>query len=124
MESGGSAAAERWNKLGASGANAVIAVRGMMSGADFTFQGDKYPYKEANLWDRDSFGDNINWSGWGDNERLGDTYYGSLLDLWDKLENQSSILDALNKAVLTPGCLLYTSPSPRDGLLSRMPSSA
>ena len=33
-------------------------------------------------------------------------------------------------ALLTPwienfgGCLLYTSPSPRDGLLSRMPSSA
>ena len=25
---------------------------------------------------------------------------------------------------LTGGCLLYTSPSPRDGLLSRMPSSA
>ena len=24
----------------------------------------------------------------------------------------------------TDGCLLYTSPSPRDGLLSRMPSSA
>ena len=24
----------------------------------------------------------------------------------------------------TIGCLLYTSPSPRDGLLSRMPSSA
>ena len=28
-------------------------------------------------------------------------------------------VDAANKA-----CLLYTSPSPRDGLLSRMPSSA
>ena len=28
--------------------------------------------------------------------------------------------DALKKRV----CLLYTSPSPRDGLLSRMPSSA
>ena len=28
-------------------------------------------------------------------------------------------------AFLVPkGCLLYTSPSPRDGLLSRMPSSA
>ena len=27
-------------------------------------------------------------------------------------------------AVLSQGCLLYTSPSPRDGLLSRMPSSA
>ena len=26
--------------------------------------------------------------------------------------------------ILNPGCLLYTSPSPRDGLLSRMPSSA
>ena len=25
---------------------------------------------------------------------------------------------------LSGGCLLYTSPSPRDGLLSRMPSSA
>ena len=31
-----------------------------------------------------------------------------------------------NKAVdrAAPCCLLYTSPSPRDGLLSRMPSSA
>ena len=29
------------------------------------------------------------------------------------------IIDAYNKC-----CLLYTSPSPRDGLLSRMPSSA
>ena len=29
------------------------------------------------------------------------------------------------RAVIGPnGCLLYTSPSPRDGLLSRMPSSA
>ena len=28
------------------------------------------------------------------------------------------------RAPLYPGCLLYTSPSPRDGLLSRMPSSA
>ena len=29
--------------------------------------------------------------------------------------------DAAGEAVI---CLLYTSPSPRDGLLSRMPSSA
>ena len=28
------------------------------------------------------------------------------------------------RIVLTKACLLYTSPSPRDGLLSRMPSSA
>ena len=36
-------------------------------------------------------------------------------------------LDALicmNPAALVTNCLLYTSPSPRDGLLSRMPSSA
>ena len=32
---------------------------------------------------------------------------------------------ALDREALTPHiCLLYTSPSPRDGLLSRMPSSA
>ena len=29
-----------------------------------------------------------------------------------------------NKNILAGCCLLYTSPSPRDGLLSRMPSSA
>ena len=36
------------------------------------------------------------------------------------------IADALlhGKAIRIEGCLLYTSPSPRDGLLSRMPSSA
>ena len=28
------------------------------------------------------------------------------------------------EAILINDCLLYTSPSPRDGLLSRMPSSA
>ena len=28
------------------------------------------------------------------------------------------------KICIENGCLLYTSPSPRDGLLSRMPSSA
>ena len=35
--------------------------------------------------------------------------------------------EAVLAASITPGalpCLLYTSPSPRDGLLSRMPSSA
>ena len=32
--------------------------------------------------------------------------------------------NALGIAALLGSCLLYTSPSPRDGLLSRMPSSA
>ena len=29
-----------------------------------------------------------------------------------------------HRVIRSDGCLLYTSPSPRDGLLSRMPSSA
>ena len=32
--------------------------------------------------------------------------------------------ETLNPNGTVQGCLLYTSPSPRDGLLSRMPSSA
>ena len=36
---------------------------------------------------------------------------------WTTNNGSESILEAYS-------CLLYTSPSPRDGLLSRMPSSA
>ena len=32
--------------------------------------------------------------------------------------------EGLQESQTHPTCLLYTSPSPRDGLLSRMPSSA
>ena len=39
--------------------------------------------------------------------------------------SENSVRNALHKArVKHAPCLLYTSPSPRDGLLSRMPSSA
>ena len=41
--------------------------------------------------------------------------------------NEGELLGMLvgdDDGVLLTGCLLYTSPSPRDGLLSRMPSSA
>ena len=34
------------------------------------------------------------------------------------------LLESLQPRIKVYGCLLYTSPSPRDGLLSRMPSSA
>ena len=37
---------------------------------------------------------------------------------------QSLIVVESDKASMEIPCLLYTSPSPRDGLLSRMPSSA
>ena len=34
------------------------------------------------------------------------------------------VISQTRREELIGGCLLYTSPSPRDGLLSRMPSSA
>ena len=51
---------------------------------------------------------------WTD-EYLSEKYGDMEMRLEGKKEKQSSI---------PKGCLLYTSPSPRDGLLSRMPSSA
>ena len=50
---------------------------------------------------------------------------------WDRITHPAQVVSSLPHAVATmldPAdcgpCLLYTSPSPRDGLLSRMPSSA
>ena len=44
------------------------------------------------------------------------------------IQSASAVLEAVQEfvpeAALFYRCLLYTSPSPRDGLLSRMPSSA
>ena len=40
----------------------------------------------------------------------------------DNLHDESLKIPQLHSKYYT--CLLYTSPSPRDGLLSRMPSSA
>ena len=42
--------------------------------------------------------------------------------LWD--EQGKDYIDFGGGIAVTCLCLLYTSPSPRDGLLSRMPSSA
>ena len=39
-----------------------------------------------------------------------------------KLKNQ--VVQQIKTFIASKICLLYTSPSPRDGLLSRMPSSA
>ena len=42
-----------------------------------------------------------------------------------KEQQAAAATNAVPSPVNNPyGCLLYTSPSPRDGLLSRMPSSA
>ena len=42
----------------------------------------------------------------------------------DTAWTKDDILASFNKHSKYISCLLYTSPSPRDGLLSRMPSSA
>ena len=44
-------------------------------------------------------------------------------DIIVPLSKNSAIVDIIEKKQ-NGDCLLYTSPSPRDGLLSRMPSSA
>jgi len=48
---------------------------------------------------------------------------GCMLNEAVSLINQASLATAENYEAAST-CLLYTSPSPRDGLLSRMPSSA
>ena len=53
--------------------------------------------------------------------------FNRLMNVWGKLE-QKTAADSSTERICwysySDGCLLYTSPSPRDGLLSRMPSSA
>ena len=46
------------------------------------------------------------------------------LDVTEKYGNVEGGEGLLNDVLENRRCLLYTSPSPRDGLLSRMPSSA
>ena len=48
---------------------------------------------------------------------------GGLFEVWNTDGEQINSLDNKDRADIDV-CLLYTSPSPRDGLLSRMPSSA
>ena len=51
------------------------------------------------------------------------TFYGDLFAHVVEWHDEYYLEDGLHRA-LRAVCLLYTSPSPRDGLLSRMPSSA
>ena len=48
------------------------------------------------------------------------------IDRWDKKDSGQFVLQALACGLIAAlaGCLLYTSPSPRDKRQSRMPSSA
>ena len=48
----------------------------------------------------------------------------SLRQYAENFNNDDTLSLIIEKVILPNICLLYTSPSPRDGLLSRMPSSA
>ena len=55
---------------------------------------------------------------------LVDSAVGSLPILVAGIENERTVAQFDEAISQFKTCLLYTSPSPRDGLLSRMPSSA
>ena len=55
-------------------------------------------------------------------DTIADMGHEQLVVCHDKASGYRGII-AIHDTTLGP-CLLYTSPSPRDGLLSRMPSSA
>ena len=58
-----------------------------------------------------------------DDMGLGKTFQSVVL-LWTMLTQGMMGKPTVKRAAIICPCLLYTSPSPRDGLLSRMPSSA
>ena len=47
-----------------------------------------------------------------------------MIESAEKMGANAIISVSSTTSMISQGCLLYTSPSPRDGLLSRMPSSA
>ena len=72
--------------------------------------------------DRPLIGDDEH--GWSDNSifNFEGGCYAKTINL--NPDEEPDIYNAIRPGALLENCLLYTSPSPRDGLLSRMPSSA
>ena len=92
-----------------------------LEGAEFTwsyydgyYNADNLPAKATRTWTTKTVAEKDNDGTIHYVSRLADSYKVS----GDSFYTQDG------KNVLPLGCLLYTSPSPRDGLLSRMPSSA
>ena len=57
-------------------------------------------------------------------ERSGDEYRDALGEIMTATTRAGSSVSELLELARLDACLLYTSPSPRDATLSRMPSSA
>ena len=51
-------------------------------------------------------------------------YADGVIIAGDRRATSGNLISYRTMQKVFPSCLLYTSPSPRDGLLSRMPSSA
>ena len=65
------------------------------------------------------------WIGGGHEESEYRTTVRQIIDAGRQIESYRHALNDIARSLrLTPSCLLYTSPSPRDATLSRMPSSA
>ena len=59
------------------------------------------------------------------NQENFESKFSSFLISRNKISNEISVIvNKIINEVREDGCLLYTSPSPRDATLSRMPSSA
>ena len=58
------------------------------------------------------------------NESISSHQLSKLKNHFSKINICSLCIYSNNRETILSGCLLYTSPSPRDGSISRMPSSA
>ena len=75
------------------------------------------------LYDGDAASNTLSWRWVAGLQTKGKHYVAQSWNI-SKFTNNNYKNVKLNENALPVTCLLYTSPSPRDGLLSRMPSSA
>ena len=93
----------------------------LLSLADFNQDGAPELYHANEIYDAETGQKLVSGSG----DYLYDVAFGSIaVDILDDVECTDCAGLELISGNIIYSCLLYTSPSPRDGLLSRMPSSA
>ena len=100
-------------KLLAAAVASAVAVPGVVA-ADASFYGSLKP--RIQVQDSDiTFKDGASRIGWKSSTDMGNG---------NSVSGKVELGLDMSDGHINTGCLLYTSPSPRDGLLSRMPSSA
>ena len=93
---------------------------------DLDFDVDGLVYKINNLELQNRLGFVANAPRWAIAHKFSaDSSFSKILNIEIQIGRTGALTPVAKvKPVNIGGCLLYTSPSPRDGLLSRMPSSA